>query len=147
MKLLVIDRDGAEGTRLCRILASLGHQVARVTSREALERAVRPDAPPDVAIVVLPDPHAVRWLSIVAKASERRHIYLIGSVKSLTGDAVAAAWDLGCDDMFAWGACPEEVAGRVEALVRIRSWIATLAAEASTQPFELSRLGSWKELG
>lgn len=147
MKLLVIDRDGAEGTRLSRVLSSLGHQVTRVTSREALQRAVRPESPPDVAIVVLPDAYAPRWLPILAKASERRHIYLIGSLKVLSGDAVAAAWDLGMDDLFAWGACPEEVAGRVEALVRIRRWIGTLEEAASTKPFELDQLGDWKQLG
>lgn len=147
MKLLVIDRDQGEGTRLCRILASLGHQVNRVTSREALERAVRPEAPPDVAIVVLPDPYAVKWLDILDKASQRRHIYLLASLRALTGDAVAAAWSLGVDDLFAWGAVPEEVAGRVEALPRIRSWIGTLKEARSTKPFELSQLGNWRILG
>ncbi|MEO0601025.1 MAG: hypothetical protein AAF211_06290, partial [Myxococcota bacterium] len=147
MKLIVIDRDSPEGDRLCRILASLGHQVNRVTSREAVERAVRPESPPDVAIVVLPDSYAGRWLEILAKASQDRHIYLIGSLKTLTRESVAAAWTLGMDDIFAWGAVAEEVAGRVEALPRIRSWIGTLVDDGGTKPFELAQLGSWEQLG
>ncbi|MEM6929282.1 MAG: hypothetical protein AAF602_20255, partial [Myxococcota bacterium] len=102
---------------------------------------------PDVAIVVLPDAHASRWLEILAAASQSRHIYLIGSLKAITREAVAAAWTLGIDDIFAWGAIPEEVAGRVEALPRIRSWIGTLVDDQGTKPFELAQLGTWEHLG
>jgi len=52
----------------------VGHQVIRVTTGEPLERAARPESPPDVAIMVLPDPHTVRWLATLNEGGERRHI-------------------------------------------------------------------------
>lgn len=147
MRLLVIDRDSAEGARIVRILGSLGHQVVRVMSQGDLPRALDPVRPPDVAVVVLPDQHVARWLPEVEEASHRRHIYLIGAMRALTSDAVSMAWDLGMDDIFQWGASAEEVAGRVEALSRIRGWIGTLLDYADAGPFDLEQLGSWRELG
>ncbi|MEN0065164.1 MAG: hypothetical protein AAGA48_23675 [Myxococcota bacterium] len=143
MKLVLIDRQSSEGPRLGRILTALGHHVQRVDDEDALVQSLTPDAP-DVVIAVLPDPYIEEWLPWLDGVES--HVYRIAALRMMHGDAVARAWDCGMDDLFAWGASPEEVVGRIEAITRIRRWAYTLGDVLDRQPFSLSMLGSEAEL-
>jgi len=118
MNILIATPNHSEQRRLSRVLAALGHNASiAATPEEAIERVQ--SQRPDVALVgALTDP----WLQATT-ASGGPHIYRVAMVGRLDGDTASKVWNAGFDDVTTKGACPAEIAGRVEAIERIRGWL------------------------
>jgi hypothetical protein len=52
-----------------------------------------------------------------------RHIYVIASLERMSGRQVREVWKMDVDDIMSSKASPEEIAGRVDAVERIRNWV------------------------
>lgn len=96
----------------------------------------------DVAIVCQP---VHEWVTPFREHSDR-HVYVIASLEHPSGREVREAWQMGVDDIMSAKASPEEVAGRVDAVERIRSWVHTMGDDfVRVPPNTLSRLTTLTE--
>ncbi len=119
-------------------MSALGHHVVLVDDPDELSASV--DAGGfDVAVV----PIARRFDTALKKlAATSPHVYLIGLVPRLSQQAFQDAFKAGVDDVMGFGACPAEIAGRVDAPERIRRWVGK--DEASQPSFSIADLNVWK---
>ena len=121
------------------VLAALGHTVEVLDSPEAIVGAAGAMEVIDVAVVPLGTKYAP---AIEALGRIKPHVYLIGIAPRLVGSYFKSAFDSGFDDVLSYGACSEEIAGRVEALTRIRRW--ARPADASEPGDSLSGMAFWE---
>ncbi len=119
MHILVAGQDRKECEAYRAVLCSLGHTVAVAHAAGAIGHAVSQGQALDVAVVCDPVPD---WVSPFRDQSDR-HIYVIASLERMSGREVRAAWQMDVDDIMSSKASPDEIAGRVDALERIRHWV------------------------
>lgn len=104
------------------ILCGLGHTVTVALTREDITAQLERGPAPEVVLLAVPDPEWVRPLREFAG----QHIYVIACLASMNGRDVREAWDADVDDIMSHRASPEEIAGRIGAMNRIRKWVGSM---------------------
>lgn len=128
-------------TRLQQVLAELGLEVQQIRAQEELTAGAA-----DVALVNV-DQAATRELLPPLLALEP-HVYTLGLLHRPTEPGITRAYSLGVDDVMAFDACRAEIAGKLGALERIKTWLPTMPSsflQASNRSFQT--LEAWHALG
>lgn len=124
MHVLIAGLEEAAARRFRFALSALGHVVGVAETvadvRDACEQAV----PPEVALV---GDVAPAWLDVLSRVPG--HVYTIAVLEDLAPRRVQAAWDAGVDDVTTVRANATELAGRVDAIRRIRRWVARMGED------------------
>jgi len=132
MHVLIAMQSPRDARRASRVLGGLGHTIdVAATPDEAAEAVLR--RRPDVAL--LTSVHET-WLQPL-DAHEGRHIYRIALLADVDATSAARAWSAGFDDVARRVASPEELAGRVAALDRIRRWVGTMGDAFGADTFDV----------
>lgn len=132
MHVLIAMKNPRDAKRLSKILGGLGHTLdvaASPAETEAHLRRRRPD------VAVLSSAHD-SWLHPL-DAQPGHHIYRIALLNDLDPTSATRAWNAGFDDVARKCACPEELAGRVAALDRIRTWVGTMGEAFGADGFDI----------
>jgi len=131
MKVLIGGKRTNATQAMRKTLSSQGCEVQESDGPAGYLEYLRDHPRPDVALIVQPNE---AWMHALRTTIE--HIYVIGLYPRLTGRRCLQAWNIGVDDIAMLSACPEEIAGRVAALSRIRSWVHTLGDNFTKPDFD-----------
>jgi len=132
MHVLIATQNPRDAKRISRVLGGLGHTLdVAATPEEAAENVRR--RRPDVAMLTSVHESWVQPLD----AQPGHHIYRIALLNEVDPKSATRAWNAGFDDVARRAACPEELAGRVAAVDRIRGWICTMGEGFGADTFDV----------
>ncbi len=127
--------SGSQADRLRSVLAAVGHDVRPLLVGE-IASTLGSQWHPDVCLVDADATGADEAFRVLRQA--HRHVYTIAVVRLMRDGPVRRAYESGADDVMLATAGAPEVAGRVDAVVRVRRWLRTMGDDFAQEAPESS---------
>jgi len=122
MHILVVAQRPQESEAHRTVLCGLGHTVSTVATQAEIRQALVRGPRPEAAVFVDPCRDCVGAI----RSIDGPHIYAIGALSHMSAREVKSAYAMGVDDIMSSKATSAEIAGRIDAIERIRRWVGSM---------------------